>query len=389
MLLFACAASATRTRFLRADGSSLGALTAGATEGAYSVAGEVMDALSKMRQASYHTLIGTAVLVLTAIAMLTSGVVFGWLTYSKSAARVCGVLTTSIVAIAGAAYVLMSLGYGVTAVGGRELYYARYADWLVTTLLLLVDILLFAGVSWKPIVALCTLDVLMIGTGFLAVIVSTTAAKWSLYLSGVACLLPIAMILYQEATDTQLVLVPSAIASRLPSAAPTKVPLLAKTATAKEGADAVLAAYRRATLLTLCAWVSYPVVWVLGEGLFVLPLDMEILAYAALDVMSKVVLGFVLLTDFSLSAKDVSLSAAADVAKAAYSYAAEAFGKAGDSIKKGSTTAFETLKKPFTKKETPSTTDSGAPTATTQQQTAAAAAAPQRTGLFGLGRRQS
>ncbi|CEM37787.1 unnamed protein product [Vitrella brassicaformis CCMP3155] len=117
-----------------------------------------MDALSKMRQASYHTLIGTAVLVLTAIAMLTSGVVFGWLTYSKSAARVCGVLTTSIVAIAGAAYVLMSLGYGVTAVGGRELYYGRYADWLVTTLLLLVDILLFAGVSWKPIVALCTLD---------------------------------------------------------------------------------------------------------------------------------------------------------------------------------------------------------------------------------------
>ncbi|MFB6178007.1 MAG: bacteriorhodopsin, partial [Halobaculum sp.] len=59
------------------------------------------------------------------------------------------ILTIMIPAIAAASYLSMFLGFGLTEVevGGRvlDIYWARYADWLFTTPLLLLDLGLLAG----------------------------------------------------------------------------------------------------------------------------------------------------------------------------------------------------------------------------------------------------
>ena len=73
------------------------------------------------------------------------------------------IITTLIPGIAAASYLSMFFGFGLTEVpleSGRvvDVYWARYADWLFTTPLLLLDIGLLAGASNRDIGALVGLD---------------------------------------------------------------------------------------------------------------------------------------------------------------------------------------------------------------------------------------
>jgi len=57
--------------------------------------------------------------------------------------------------------------YGVT----REVFYARYVDWFITTPLLLMDLLLTAGMPWPTILWVIFLDEVMIVTGLVGALV--------------------------------------------------------------------------------------------------------------------------------------------------------------------------------------------------------------------------
>ena len=63
----------------------------------------------------------------------------------------------------------------------RQLFYARYIDWSVTTPLLLIDLCLLAGTSGIDIVALIFADLGMILTGLFASLESQPAYSWGWY----------------------------------------------------------------------------------------------------------------------------------------------------------------------------------------------------------------
>lgn len=64
----------------------------------------------------------------------------------------------------------------------RQVYYARYIDWSITTPLLLLDLCLMAGLSGANILVAVVADEIMILTGLFAAYGTTDGQKWGWYL---------------------------------------------------------------------------------------------------------------------------------------------------------------------------------------------------------------
>ena len=62
----------------------------------------------------------------------------------------------------------------------REVYYARYLDWTLTTPLLLLDLALLAGLSGANILVAIVVDIVMILTGLFAAYGREGAQKWGM-----------------------------------------------------------------------------------------------------------------------------------------------------------------------------------------------------------------
>jgi len=78
----------------------------------------------------------------------------------------------------------------------REVYWARYVDWSVTTPLLLLDLSFLAGLSGANILVAIVADVIMILTGLFAAFGGSENAKWGYY--AMACLAYL-VVIYQLA----------------------------------------------------------------------------------------------------------------------------------------------------------------------------------------------
>ena len=63
----------------------------------------------------------------------------------------------------------------------REVYWARYVDWSVTTPLLLLDLSLLAGLAGANILVAIVADVIMILTGLFAAFTVEEGPKWGWY----------------------------------------------------------------------------------------------------------------------------------------------------------------------------------------------------------------
>jgi bacteriorhodopsin len=183
------------------------------------------------------------------------------------------IITIFVTAIASAAYFAMATGFGLTevTVGNTvlDIYWARYADWLFTTPLLLLDLALLAGANRNTIYTLLGLDVFMIGTGTVGALVTSSPgarlAWWGISTVALLFLLFFLVRTLQEAAAHQ-----SEDVRRLASTL-------------------------RNMLVVL--WLAYPVVWILGtEGTIgLIPLYWETAAFMVLDLTAKVGFGFVLL----------------------------------------------------------------------------------------------
>ncbi|KAI1371857.1 family A G protein-coupled receptor-like protein [Hypoxylon crocopeplum] len=153
----------------------------------------------------------------------------------------------------------------VRPAGTREIFYARYVDWVITTPLLLVDLLLTAGVPTPTILITLLADEIMIVTGLIGALTRTTY-KWGFWTFGMAALFFIAYELLVDARRH---------ASRL-------------------GGDA-----KRTFLLCgnflIFIWFLYPVAWGLSEGGNVIHPDGEAVFYGVLDILAKPVFGFLLI----------------------------------------------------------------------------------------------
>ena len=164
----------------------------------------------------------------------------------------------------GLAYTAMALGQGVIEIDGRDVFVARYADWIVTTPLLL------AGLAWTAmfytrkhaslIVTLLGADVIMILSGLFADLTDHEPVRWMWYGIGCVCLAIIFWVAWGP----------------LRRIADSQGPELGAT-------------YRRTAAFLGVLWVGYPLVWALSpSGLGVLGSTVTVALFVILPVVSKV-----------------------------------------------------------------------------------------------------
>lgn len=216
------------------------------------------------------------------------------------------IITTFITGIASVAYFSMFQGFGVievTLANGEALtiYWARYADWLFTTPLLMLDLVLLAGADRNTIATLIGLDVGMIVTGLAGALATgagsplspagTRIAWW-----GISCGFFVVLLYYLVSTLSQ--------------------------AAAQRSGD-VASLFSTLRNLVIVLWTAYPIVWILGTesalGLGtgspgLISLNVETILFMVLDLAAKVGFGFILLRsrDVLDQAAAASEAAAAD-----------------------------------------------------------------------------
>jgi len=148
----------------------------------------------------------------------------------------------------------------------REVYWARYVDWSITTPLLLLDLAFLAGMSGADIVVTIVADLIMVLTGLFAGLSTNSNARWTHYTVACAAYL---VIVYQLAVNGRAVV---------------------KT---KDSKTATF--FSSIAGFTLLLWTAYPIIWGVADGARILSVDGEIIAYAVLDVLAKPGFGFWLL----------------------------------------------------------------------------------------------
>jgi bacteriorhodopsin len=204
------------------------------------------------------------------------------------------IITILIPGIAAASYLSMFFGFGLTGVElttGEvlEIYWARYADWLFTTPLLLLDIALLAGADRNTIGALIGLDAFMIITGLVGALTKQPMFRYVWWTISTIALLFILYFLYVN---------------------------LGRAAAEKDADTQSTFNVLRNVILVL--WSVYPVLWLVGtEGLGLVGLYGETLLFMVLDVLAKVGFGFILLRSRAIlgeepSAPEPSAEATAD-----------------------------------------------------------------------------
>ncbi|TRX88788.1 hypothetical protein FHL15_010358 [Xylaria flabelliformis] len=182
-------------------------------------------------------------------------------------------LTASITAVACVSYFAMGSNLGqlpilvefvrrrnrqVGSAGTREIFYARYIDWFITTPLLLLELLLTAGVPTPTILVTLFADVLMIVCGLIGAL-TQTRYKWGFWTFGMAALFFIAYELLYDARRHANVL----------------------------GGDPKKTFWTCGIWLLLL-WFLYPIAWGLSEGGNVIHPDSEAIFYGILDVLAKI-----------------------------------------------------------------------------------------------------
>ncbi|GAC98235.1 hypothetical protein PHSY_005824 [Pseudozyma hubeiensis SY62] len=157
-------------------------------------------------------------------------------------------------------------GSGVGGYPTRQIWYSRYVDWTLTTTLLLLSLLLITGLPLSIIFVTLFFNVLMVVCGLLGAL-TRTRYKWGYFVFACAAL---GYVLYHV------------FASGLRSAR-------------RLGKD-FGRTYLYASVLLGIIWPMYAVCWGLSEGGNVIGISAEFLFYGILDIFSKPVFAFLLLS---------------------------------------------------------------------------------------------
>lgn len=245
--------------------------------------------------------VGRRTLWVVFVLMFISTVIFAALSYRVPVQkRLFHILTTFITAFATLSYFAMATGDGnsfahvvkrhshkhnipdTTQDVYRQVYWARYVDWTVTTPLLLLDLAFLAGLNGANIIVAIVADVIMVLTGLFAAYGKDGGQKWAWYAMACAAYLVVIYLL--------------AVSGR-------------QTVAARDNKTATF--FTSIGLYTLILWTAYPIVWGIGDGARHISVDAEIVAYAILDVLAKPVFGFwLLLTHERLPSSNVELDGA-------------------------------------------------------------------------------
>jgi len=149
----------------------------------------------------------------------------------------------------------------------RQVFWARYVDWALTTPLLVLDLSLLAGLSGGHILIAVLADITMILTGlFAAYGREHTPQKWGWYT--IACI-AFLVVIWNLAVNGR--------------------------AGVRNKHNDVAKFYGAISGYTILVWLAYPIIWAVADGARLLSVNQEIIAYAVLDILAKPVFGIWLL----------------------------------------------------------------------------------------------
>lgn len=187
-------------------------------------------------------------------------------------------ITAAITLVASIAYFSMGSNLGWTAiqvefprsdpeVAGlmRQIFYVRYIDWVVTTPLLLLDLLLTCGLPTPTIVYTILMNEIMVITGLVGALVKSRY-KWGYFTFGCLAFLFVAYTVVFEGR-----------------------------AHARALGNDILKTYTICGVWTISLWFLYPIAWGLCEGGNVIPSDSEAIFYGILDLCAKPLFGALLI----------------------------------------------------------------------------------------------
>jgi len=210
-------------------------------------------------------MIGFAVMSLASLAIYAKG--------SKAPpSRHHTLLHATVPFIAATAYLAMAFGIGtLLKTDGSATYLARYADWSVTTPILLSGLVLTAfhdrgktGEVGGYLTSIIVLDVLMIVTGLISSLAEVPVVKWVWYLWSCAAFVGVLYLLW--------------------------VPLRAM---ALERGHAIGSAYAKNITFLTVIWFLYPIVFLIGpEGLKIINDAASVWAILVMDIVAKVIYAF-------------------------------------------------------------------------------------------------
>lgn len=158
----------------------------------------------------------------------------------------------------------------------RQVFWARYVDWALTTPLLLMDLAFLAGMNGADILVTVVADLIMVLLGLFAAFGATDGQKWGWY--AMACVAYLVVVYQLVVSGRRSVLVKSGNTAKL---------------------------FASIGGFTLILWTLYPIVWGIGDGARKWSVDAEIIAYAVLDVLAKPVFGFWLLFAHARNAESI------------------------------------------------------------------------------------
>jgi len=185
----------------------------------------------------------------------------------KASDRLFEFVTFLITGIASLAYLVMACGFGVHHNGtDQQFYYARYIDWLFTTPLMIWDLMELVGAPGSNIFVVVGLDVLMIVAGAIGAMCERHQIRWAFFVLG--CLFFLLIV--------------------------NELSALMNKGAVSQAAQEV---YQTAARLTIVMWTLYPVSWALTEGTGVVGANAGCLMYCILDVISKCVFGFIIVSN--------------------------------------------------------------------------------------------
>jgi len=146
----------------------------------------------------------------------------------------------------------------------RQIFWARYVDWLLTTPLLLLVLSLLAGLSGSAIANVIVADVVMFLTGLAAAYTHSGKAKWGWYAMG---WVGFVAVIWNLAT-------------------------IGRAGAKRRG---VQKTFGSLAVYLIVIWALYPIVWGVSDLSRKLSPDWEVISYAILDLLAKPVFGVWLL----------------------------------------------------------------------------------------------
>jgi len=224
-----------------------------------------------------------ALWVFFALMVISSGVgaLMSWNVPLKK--RVFHTITTVVFITASLSYFAMALGHGVSwkretyhdgsgpgysaKVTFRQIFWARYVDWAITTPLLLLNLGLLSGMAGGHIVMLLTAGLILPLSGLFSTMSHTEAQHWGWY--AIACLAYI-FVIWHLAVN-------------------------ARASVVRNRSDAVQKLSSSLAAYFLLLWAVYIIIWAVGRGTALISVDGEVIAYGVLDFLAKPVFGIWLL----------------------------------------------------------------------------------------------